>query len=205
MVFTSSLQIDEDKWNHVSITINKRKNTVKFTKDHFQEEMTGIDLSSLSNNNSNIFIGHSDQADSYFKGDIDNVSIYNSNVDHLNLEIKEGTFPLLNLNNVSGIVTDLSGFHSTVVNSNVGNTTNQNGYVDSAFNFDARTPSKLIVNNSNYDGYKNKNITFSAWVNPGLSNFSSLVQKMPILCKDLISGNLEFGITSDGKIYSNHS
>lgn len=203
MVFTSSLRIDEDKWNHVSVTINKRNNTVKFTKDHFQEELIDIAINSLSNNNSNIFIGYSDQSGSYFKGDIDNVSIYTSNVDYLNLEMKEGTFPVLNLKNIN---TDVSGFgsSSSYVNSNVENTTNQNGDSDSAFIFDAASHSKIIVDNSNYDGYTNKNITFSAWVNPDIVDFSSVLSNMPILCKDLIVSNskFEFGINTSGNIYA---
>jgi protein gp37 len=201
MVFTSTLRIEEDKWNHVSVTINKRNNTVTFTKDHFQEELIDSDINSLSNNNSNIFIGYSVQYGSYFKGDIDNVSIYTSNVDYLNLEKKEGTFSVLNLKNIN---TDVSGFgsSSSYVNSNIENTTNQNGVVDSAFIFDATTHSKIIVHNSEYNGYKNKNVTFSAWVNPDIVDFSSVLSNMPILCKDLVSSKFEFGINTSGNIYA---
>jgi hypothetical protein len=200
MVYTSSLRIDENEWNHVSVTINKTNNTVRFTKDNTQEEFNDLDLSSLSNNDSNVFIGHCDTTFSYFKGDIDNVSIYNTAIDKVKLEIKDSTFPILNLKSVSGMVTDLSGFSSTSTSHHIENTENQKEYADSAFLFNG-TSSKIVVDNIDYDGYTNKNVTFSTWVNPSMNDFSGVSTNMPILCKDLISGNCEFGLTSDGKIY----
>jgi hypothetical protein len=203
--YASALQINANEWNHVSVSINKNTNTVKFTKDHLEETFTGVDLTSLNTSSSNVFIGYNEEKNNYFKGDIDNVSIYNTDIDKVKLEIKDSTFPVLNLKNIESNAIDASGFGSTAtfVNTNVTNTTNQMGKMNNAFEFNG-TNSKLLVDNINYDGYKNKNITLSTWVNPSINDFSSVLNNMPILSKDLFSGNLEFGITSDGKIYCRH-
>jgi hypothetical protein len=125
--YASALQINANEWNHVSVSINKNTNTVKFTKDHLEETFTGADFTPINNNSSNIFIGYNEEKINSFKGDIDNVSIYSNYVDKVKLEIKEGTFPVLDLKNIESDTTDASGFGSTstFVNTNVTNRTNQ--------------------------------------------------------------------------------
>jgi hypothetical protein len=194
--YASALQINANEWNHVSVSINKNTNTVKFTKDHLEEIFTGSDFTPINNNSSNIYIGLNEEKNISFKGDIDNVSVYNTYVDKVKMEIKEATFPVLDLKNID---TDASGFglNSTFVNTNIVSTTNQMEEMNNALEFNG-TDSKVLVDNRSYDGYKNNNITLSTWVK---TDFSSVLNNMPILCKDLVSGNLEFGITSEGKVY----
>lgn len=196
-MINSGQNIIENEWNHVAFKVKKTTREVSFSLNNNTVSVNNLDLSTFSFNSSNqpLKIGTDDaNVANTFKGEMDNLTIYDKAISHAQIEDSHSTFPILKLNTLG----DSSVFKADVTLGESANTNgkNHNNIQNAAYNFDGSASSYVSTADQAYNGYKLNQMTLSAWINPSI-----LTQNTPLLTKSLLQGQMQFGINDAKKIY----